>query len=303
MNKVIIIGGPTGIGKSDLAVDLALRYSAAIVSADSMQIYKGMNIGTGKITKDEMREIPHYMLDIVQPDCEYSVQNYFSDTKKVIESILKNGKVPIIVGGTGLYINALINEQNFADAKPDVEIRKKYYNLNELYGAKYLHNMLRDVDKVSAEKISENDVKRIIRALEIYEQTGNKKSDSVTSVKSPYDIKLFVLQTDRQKLYERINMRVDRMFEKGLPEEVLALKRFWHCRSMQAIGYKEIIDCLQAEESIDGATELIKQNSRRYAKRQITFFNWIKADKIYVEDDFYNTIVKTTDRWLTEETK
>ncbi len=298
MNKLLIIGGPTGIGKSELAVRLAERYNSVIVSADSAQIYKGMNIGTGKVTESEKHSILHTMLDIISPDEDYSVQKYYSDATKVIKKLHSENRLPIVVGGTGLYINALLNEQNFADAKPNYELRERLKAIHNEKGAEELHAMLQKEDKESAEKIPVNDVKRTIRALEIYLQTGKSKSQSVSQKHCSYDVKFFVPAMERAKLYERINSRVDRMFEDGLYEEVCSLKPFWNCRSMQAIGYKEVIAAIKENISISETKEVIKQNSRRYAKRQITFFKWIRAEKSYVSEIYFDNIIKTTDKWL-----
>ena len=301
MNKLLIIGGPTGVGKSELAVKLAQRYGdAIIVGADSMQIYKGMDIGTGKISKDEMKGIRHTMIDIVQPNDDFSVQKYVENAKQIIDSALACGTLPIVVGGTGMYINALINEQNFADAPPNPQIRKKYYDICEQRGAKYLHEILQNADPESAKKIPESDVKRTVRALEIYELTGRSKSEIVTTKKSEYDVKFFVLDMERTKLYERINSRVDKMLSSGLIEEVISLKEYWQCKSMQAIGYTEIIKKLHSGNDPLLAADEIKQNTRRYAKRQMTFLRWIDADKTYASEDFYENVSQIADKWLEE---
>lgn len=301
MKKVIIIGGPTGIGKSDMAVRLALRYDKSfIIGADSMQIYKGMDVGTGKVTEKEKCGIEHTMIDILCPNELYSVQNYVEDAKAIINKAHNDGKLPIIVGGTGLYINAIINEQNFAGAKPNPAIRAKYNEIAFKNGNKYLHDMLRAVDETSADNISVNDTKRIVRAMEIYEQKSKKKSETVTSKKSEYDIKFFVLETDRTQLYDRINLRVEKMFDLGFVDEVIGLKNFWDCRSMEAIGYKEIINALKNDDNPLLTKDSIKQNTRRYAKRQIAFFKWISAQKNYVSGDFYKNIVSVCDEWLQE---
>lgn len=299
-NRLLIIGGPTGIGKSSLAVKLALKYNGVIIGADSMQIYRGMNIGTGKITEEEKCGIQHSMIDIAQPDCEYSVQKYHSDASKHIQSALNNGKLPIVVGGTGLYINALINEQNFAKTAPDNAVREKYKQIAENSGTECLHDMLKEIDAQSAEKISPNDAKRIIRALEIFEQTGKKKSEIAQTRKSAYNIKFLILQSERQELYNKINARVETMFKSGLIDEVMALKNYWDCRSMQAIGYKEIISALKSNSNPLNTSEEIKQNTRRYAKRQITFFKWINSDKTYIENDFMRNSESVIDNWLNE---
>ncbi len=297
MNKLLIIGGPTGIGKSEVAVRLAKRYNGIVIGADSMQIYKGMDIGTGKIRQEEMDGIFHAMIDIVEPDTEYSVQKYCQDAKHAIAAAHAGNRLPIVVGGTGLYIHALLNEQNFADATPDPKIREKYWTIYREQGASHLHDLLQKVDERSAEQIAVNDVKRCIRALEIYEQTGRGKSETVASGKCSYDVSFYVLQTEREQLYAKINRRVDHMFQSGLIDEVQNLQPFWDCHSMQAIGYKEVIAALRAGKDLDQVTDEIKQNSRRYAKRQITFFKWIPFPKVYVAEDFYQNITKTSDTW------
>ena len=301
MNKVLIVGGPTGIGKSEVAVRLAQRYNATIVGADSMQIYRGMNIGTGKISEREKCGIPHAMIDIISPNTQYSVQNYVQDAQKAIGAAHRQRQLPIVVGGTGLYINALIHEQNFATAEPNVLMREKYMTIFREHGAEYLHDLLQKIDPQSAENIAVNDVKRVIRALEIYDQTGKAKSTAVASRQSTYDIRFYVLQTERERLYDRIDRRVDAMLQNGWIQEVLELRPFWGCRSMEAIGYREIIAALQADRDPYEMRETIQRNTRRYAKRQITFFKWIQADKkAYVNEDFFQNITATADKWVEE---
>ena len=300
MNKLLIIGGPTGIGKSELGVKLALRYNGVVIGADSMQIYKGLNIGTGKIKEEEKCGILHSMIDILSPRDDYSVQKYVIDAKREIAKAHAAGKLPIVVGGTGLYINALINEQNFAATAPNIELRKKYSRLADEKGAEYLHEMLKNVDPQSAERISVNDTKRVIRALEIFESVGVSKSEAVSVQKSHYDVKFYVLETDRNILYDRINRRVDKMFAEGFADEVIGLKEYWNCRCMEAIGYRELIGALQYGLAPDSVIDTVKQNSRRYAKRQITFFKWICADKQFVGEDFYENVTDTADLWIKE---
>lgn len=301
MNKVLFLGGPTGIGKSDVAVQLALRYNACIISADSMQIYKGLNIGTGKISQQEMYGIPHAMIDIVSPDSDYSAQNYYRDATELIQQAHQRGQLPIVVGGTGLYLHTLINEPNFAMAKPDPQIREKYTAIYHEKGAEYMHDLLRSVDRQAAEHIAVNDIRRTIRALEIHAQTGKNKSDAVSMQKCPYAYRFYVLTMDRDKLYQRINLRVDNMIQNGLVKEIQQLQSYWNCRCMEAIGYKEIISALQHNSPVnDSVIEQIKQNSRRYAKRQISFFKWIPAKKTYIGEDFYENITTTSDQWLKE---
>lgn len=301
MKKVLIIGGPTGIGKSALGIRLAKRYDGVIVSADSMQIYKGLNIGTGKVTEDEKEGILHTMIDIVQPNEEYSVQKYYTDATKSIESAWQNGKLPIVVGGTGLYINALLHPQNFAQAAPNPDIRRKYTEIYETQGAEALHSMLANVDKVSADKIAVKDVKRTIRALEIYETTGRTKSDAAAQSNSDFDYLFLIPEMERETLYAGINRRVDQMMQDGFIEEVERLRPFWNERCMEAIGYREIIEAIRRGIDPHSATvtDTIKQNTRRYAKRQITFFKWIEAEKHYLQQPYYETAIRYIDPWLT----
>lgn len=296
-----MVGGPTGIGKSDIAVRLALRYNGIIVGADSVQIYRGMDIGSGKVSEKEKCGIPHTMIDIVYPNESYSVQKYCNEAQKVIERAHAQHKTPIVVGGTGLYLNALIHRQNFADAQPNAELRAQYVGILQKYGEQYLHDLLREVDENSADKIAVNDTKRVIRALEIYAQTGKRKSENVSSVRNPYDIKFYILQTVREKLYAKIDARVEKMFHSGLVEEVVSLRDYWEYPSMQAIGYKEIICALQNNTDPCAAMQKIQQNTRRYAKRQISFLKWIQAEKTYVSENFYTNILATADEWIEKE--
>ena len=209
--KIVIIGGPTASGKSSFAVQCALRFNGEVISADSMQIYRYMDIGTGKITESEKNGIAHHMIDIVQPNENYSVGLYLKTAKEKLEEILSRGKLPVIAGGTGLYINAIINGLNFSDAERSEEVRNKWKNLASQYGNLYVYEKLKEIDKLSAEKISVNDIKRIIRALEIYEVTGKTKSESACQNECEYDYKFFIIDCDRTELYKKINDRVDKM--------------------------------------------------------------------------------------------
>ncbi len=282
-DKFIILLGPTAVGKTDLSIELAKRFNGEIVSCDSMQIYKYMDIGTAKIRKDEMEGIEHHLLDIVYPDDEFTVSNYSDLAKEKIREINARGKLPIFVGGTGLYINSLLYELNFSKVEPNYELRDKYENLAKEYGNEYVHNLLKEIDIVSYERLYPNDLKRVIRAIEIYEMTGEKMSDNDNFRKpnEDYDSYLLGLFMDREKLYERINLRVDIMLENGLIEEVKSLLDRGYSRdlvSMQAIGYKEIIDYLEGNICFEDAILLLKRNSRRYAKRQLTWFR--KEDRV-----------------------
>lgn len=288
--KVLCITGPTAVGKSNAAVEVAKELGGEVVSADSMQIYRGMDIGTGKILPREMCGVPHHMLDVALPSEDYSVGRYVSEAKEEILGIAGRGKLPVIVGGTGLYIVSLLLRSNFAGAQKDERIRDELKRFAAENGARALHEKLREADPVSAETISVNDVKRTIRALEIYVVTGKPKSELKDELVPLYDYKLFVLYDEREKLYERIERRVDRMFELGLIDEVKNLYSYKDCNSMQAIGYKEVVRYLDEEISFDEAIEQVKQNSRRYAKRQMTFFRGMKLDKTFVHADDWATI-------------
>lgn len=277
-NKLIIITGPTGIGKTALSIELAKILNTEIISADSMQIYKYMDIGTGKVTVDEAQGIKHHMLDIVYPDDDYTVDDYKRDAGKIVESINHNNKIPIIVGGTGLYLESLIYKLNFNIAKPNQHLRDYYNKISSKHGPGYLHSILSKIDPISADRIHPNQEVRIIRALEVFDQTS-KPFSSFNDYNRDYNenlsFKYIVLNRDRDDLYERINKRVDVMLNNGLVKEVEDLLAKGYSReltSMQGIGYKEIISYLNDELSYEDAVELLKRNSRRYAKRQLTWF-------------------------------
>ena len=275
-NKVIVIGGPTASGKTALSIELAKKINGEIVSADSMQIYKEMDIGTAKPDKEEMQGIKHYMLDFLNPNQAYSVADYKKDAKKAIKEIIEKGKTPIVVGGTGLYIDSLIYEIEYIDIKTDFEYRNKLEKIVEEQGLEKLYQEAKKIDPKAMEKISENDKKRILRILEIYYQTGKTKTElDNNSRKEPeYDYKMFAIDMDRDVLYDRINKRVDIMISKGLIEEVKNIYDRYNefPTSMQALGYKEVVEFLENKISKEEMTEKIKQESRRYAKRQLTWF-------------------------------
>lgn len=275
--KVIVICGPTASGKTSLSIELAKKINGEIISCDSMQIYKDMNIGTAKVTEEEMQGIQHYLIDFVSPDVRYSVANYKNDAEKAIETIIDKGKIPIIVGGTGLYLDSLIYGIEYPKIKFDEKYREKLENEIEENGLEYLYSKAKEIDEQAMQKISPNDKKRIIRVLEIYYATGkNKTEQEIESRKKEvkYDYKIFAINMDREKLYERINIRVDKMIENGLIEEVEDLqKKYNHFpTAMQGLGYKEVVEYLQNQITRDEMIEKIKQESRRYAKRQLTWF-------------------------------
>lgn len=278
MDKVIVLCGPTATGKTDLAIELALMVNGEVISADSAQVYKYMDIGTAKPTLEEQRGVPHHMMDVVYPDEEFSVAQFKTMAEAAVRDILARGKVPVVAGGTGLYISSLVYNIQFSETVSDWEFRERMRALAEQYGPEYLHQKLKEVDPTSAEKIHPNNVKRVIRALEVYETTGRPISEhqAESRTKPPeFDYLLFGLTMDRQKLYERIEKRTDHMMKKGLADEVAGILNMGYSRnlvSLQAIGYKEIAAAIYGECSMDEAVEEIKLRTRHLAKRQITWF-------------------------------
>lgn len=292
-NKILIIAGPTAVGKTNLSIKLAKELNGEIVSTDSMQIYKYMDIGSAKVTKEEMEGVPHHMIDVVDPSTPFSVAEYKECATKCINDILSRDKLPILVGGTGLYINALTCNMNFTEAESDPEYRKELEELADANGNEFIHNMLKTIDPISYKEIHFNNRKRVIRALEVYKIT-NKPFSSFNSgdefYNCQYDVRYYVLNMDRAKLYDRINLRVDIMLEKGLINECIKLKDMGYnsfMQSMQGIGYKEIFYYLENKISYSEAIEMIKQGSRNYAKRQLT---WFRRDPraIFLNKDVMN---------------
>lgn len=282
--KVIVICGPTTSGKTSISVELAKKIDGQIVSADSMQIYKDMDIGTAKITKDEMQGIKHYLINIVNPNQRYSVAQFKMDAEKAIEEIIKNGKVPIVVGGTGQYINCLVYNIEYNDIEIDYEYRKKLENIVQTEGLERLYEEACKIDPEAMEKISKNDKKRILRVLEIYRQTGKTKTlleIESRKIEPMYEYKIFGINKERQILYEGINNRVDKMIEDGLISEVKSIldKYDEFPTAMQGLGYKEVIEYLNNIISKGEMIEKIKRETRRYAKRQITWFKKIENIK------------------------
>lgn len=290
--NLFILTGPTAIGKTELSIDLARELKGEIVSCDSMQIYKHMDIGTAKVTKEEAAEIKHHMVDLVEIDEEYTVADYRRDASEIISNLNNEGKLPIVTGGTGLYINSLVYELNFAQVAPDEELRSRYESIAESKGNDYLHDLLREIDLNSAKKIHPNDVKRVIRALEIYELTGKtmtEYSKGFRKENDKYNLAMVCLDMDREKLYERINYRVDLMLEDGLIEELEKILDMGYDKdaiALQGIGYKEIISYLEGDISLEKAINDIKQGSRNYAKRQLTWFRRDKRMKWFNKDDY-----------------
>lgn len=294
MINLLILAGPTAVGKTDISIKLAKKLNGEIISADSMQIYKYMDIGSAKITKEEMKDIPHHLIDVVAPHEEFNVASFKTLAEKCIKDIWTRGKLPIIAGGTGLYINSLIYNYDFTDADRDENYREYLNKLSEDKGKEYVHSLLKDIDKESYEKLYPNDFKRVVRALEVYKITGKSISEYTKENEKklydiPYNVNYFVLNMNREVLYERINKRVDIMMDKGLIEEVKKLESMGYTpdmQSMKGIGYKEILFYLKGDISLDEAIYLIKKGSRNYAKRQLTWFRkdkrsiWIDKDKI-----------------------
>lgn len=290
--NVIVIVGPTAVGKTKLSIDLSHRFNGEIISADSMQIYKYMNIGTAKPSVEEMDGIKHYLIDEIDPKEEFSVAQYKELAEKYIEEILNKGKQPIIVGGTGLYVNSIIYNISFSETVADKEYRQELENIALQKGNQFIYNMLNEVDPDWAKKLHPNDTKRIIRALEVYKCTGETMSYQNAQSRlneSKYNFVIMGLSMERELLYSRINARVDKMIEEGLIDEVENLVKMGYNKemtSMQGIGYKEIIDYFDGKYSKSETIDIIKMESRRYAKRQFTWFkrveeiNWFDVTNI-----------------------
>lgn len=294
MKDLIVLTGPTAVGKTSLSIMLAKEIGGEIISADSMQVYKYMDIGTAKVTKEEMCGIPHFLIDELEPDEEFNVTIFKNKVMKYIEEIRNRGHVPIIVGGTGFYIQSVIYDINFSEYGDDSNVRKKYEEMAETLGKRELHKRLSKVDKDYADSVSENNVKKVVRALSFYEMTGEKLSVHNTKERertSPFDFTYFVLTMDRKKLYERIDKRVYLMFKMGLVDEVKSLMKKGYNKSMvsmQGIGYKEVIDYLNGEISMDECIDIIKRDTRHFAKRQLT---WFKREKVvtYIDKEKFVT--------------
>ena len=290
MKDLIVLTGPTAVGKTSLSIALAKALDGEIISADSMQVYKYMNIGTAKITEEEKCGIPHFLIDELEPDEEFNVTIFKNKVMGYIKDIKSRGKVPIIVGGTGFYIQSVIYDINFNEYGDDSEVRKKYELMAETIGKSELHKKLALVDREYADSVSENNVKKVVRALTFFEMTGEKLSEHNKRERersSPFDFAYFVLTMDRKKLYERIDKRADLMFDMGLVDEVKALMAKGYDKSlvsMQGIGYKEVIDYLNGKTSLEECIDIIKRDTRHFAKRQLT---WFKREKVvtYIDKD------------------
>lgn len=286
--KMIVLTGPTAVGKTELSIALAKEIGGEIISADSMQVYKYMDIGSAKITKDEMQGVPHYLIDVLEPSEEFNVYRFQQMAKDAVKEIYQKGRIPIVVGGTGFYIQALLYDIDFSTEEDHTALRTELERLAAEKGAVYLHGQLKEVDPISAKEIHPNNQKRIIRALEFYQLNGEKISDhnqKERQKEAAYDFSYFVLTDDRKRLYQRIDERVEAMLEKGLLEEVRHLKEMGYQRnmvSMQGLGYKELLSYLSGECTLDEAIYRIKRDTRRFAKRQLTWFRR-ERDVIWLE--------------------
>jgi len=290
LQNLIVIVGPTAVGKSSLGIEIAQKYNGEIISGDSMQVYRHLDIGTAKITKDEMNGIAHHMIDILSVTEDFSTAKFKDRAIPIIECINNNNKLPIIVGGTGLYIQSLVDNYNFISIDSSQEFREEKQQQLEKYGNEALYNELILVDSLAAQKIHPNDSKRIIRALEVFHITNGEKLSSISNKSaSPYNLMFIGLTMDRGKLYEIINNRVDTMIEKGLIQEV---EQLWELglpkdsTAMQGIGYKELFPYITGEKQLEECVELLKRNTRRFAKRQLTWFRrdlrieWFQVDQM-----------------------
>ncbi len=296
MNNLIVLTGPTGVGKTALSIRLAKELNGAIISADSMQVYKHMDIGTAKIMPDEMDGIEHYVVDCLEVDDDFNVARFKNMAKDAVDDIYSKGKLPIVVGGTGFYIQALLKDVNFDEAKGESELRQELLEFANENGEIALHNRLREIDPEAADKIHPNNVKRVIRAIEFFMESGEKISnhnEKESLKESIYNYRYFVLTNDRDILYKNIELRIDKMLEAGLVDEVKKIKDLGYSRdlvSQQGLGYKEIWAYLEGEMSLDEAVEILKRDTRHFAKRQLTWFKrekdviWLDK-QVYKDDD------------------
>ena len=303
---MIILTGPTAVGKTDLSIQLAKAINGEIISADSMQVYRHMDIGSAKVTPEEMDGVPHHLIDVLEPEEEFNVVVFQKLAKEALTGIYERGHIPIIVGGTGFYIQALLYDIDFTENDGDTAIRRELEKLAQTQGAGCLHQMLQEIDPESAAAIHQNNVKRVIRAIEFYRQTGKKISlhnEQEREKQSPYQFLYYVLDTDRKTLYERIDRRVDLMMEQGLVDEVKHLADMGCTRdmvSMQGLGYKEILDYLSGEIPLEEAVYILKRDTRHFAKRQITWFKRERDVRWLELEQFQNDRKKVLEHILDE---
>ncbi len=296
-SPMIVLTGPTAVGKTRLSIELAKRIGGEIISADSMQVYRHMDIGSAKITKEQMQGVPHHLIDVLEPWEEFNVVVFKQKCEECLRGIYERGHIPVLTGGTGFYIQALLKNIDFTENEEDTSYRRKLEAVAGEYGAEYLHNMLAKVDKPSAQAIHANNIKRVIRALEYYKLTGERISDHNEREKqkeNAYNSFYFVLNDKRELLYRRIDERVEEMLKDGLEQEVRSLKSMGCHKgmvSMQGLGYKEMLAYLEGEISLEEAVYLIKRDTRHFAKRQLTWFRrepdviWIDKDKFMYDDN------------------
>ena len=294
---LVVLTGPTAVGKTKLSISLAKALNGEIISADSMQVYKYMDIGSAKITEKEMDGVPHHLINVLSPFEEFHIVRFQELAKKAMEDIYNRGKTPVFVGGTGFYIQAITKDIDFTEGEEDKQYREELSRLAAEKGNEFLHEMLQEVDKKSAEEIHANNVKRVIRALEFYKENGfpiSQHNEEQKQNETPYNLAYFVLNAPRELLYERIDRRVDEMMESGLVEEVQKLKDMGCHRemtSMQGLGYKEILSFLDGEVPLNEAVRILKRDPRHFAKRQLTWFRresdviWVDKDKFAFEDE------------------
>ncbi len=294
---LIVLTGPTAVGKTKLSISLAKAVNGEIISADSMQVYRHMDIGSAKIRQEEMRGVPHHLVDVLEPEEEFHIVRFQELAKKAMEEIYSRGHIPILTGGTGFYIQAVTRDIDFTQAEQEDDYRAELELLAKEQGPEVLHQKLEEVDPESAAQIHENNVKRVIRALEFYHQNGTPISAhnaQQKEQKSPYTLAYFVLNAPRELLYRRIDQRVDEMLEEGLVEEVRSLKEMGCHRgmvSMQGLGYKEILSYLEGEYPLEEAVRILKRDTRHFAKRQLTWFRrepdviWINKEEYAYDDE------------------
>lgn len=309
-HPLLVITGPTAVGKTELSIKIARKVKGEIISADSMQIYKKMDIGTAKITKEDMKEIPHHMLDIVEPDYDFSVAEYQEYVDKLIPEIINRGAIPILVGGTGLYIKAIVEGFLFPEMPNDLKLREKLEKEAKEHGNEYIHQQLEKIDPQMAKKLHPNDLRRVIRGIEVYQQSGKtityfrKKQEEKPE---RYHSLKIGLTRDREELYQRINQRVDIMMKEGLIEEVKELINSGYNigeTALQGLGYKEIISYLNGDYSIDEAARIIKRDTRHFAKKQLTWFrrddkiNWFNLSQLN-KKEVYDNIIQLINSWKT----
>ena len=297
MKKLIILTGPTAAGKTKLSIALGHAINGEIISADSMQVYKHMDIGSAKIRPEEMQGIKHHLVDILEPSEDFNIVLFQKYAKQAMSEIYERGKIPILVGGTGFYIQSVLYDIDFCESEEDTTLRTELEAIAKQKGTAYLHDLLKKCDEKAAEEIHENNVKRVIRAIEFFRQTGKKISEhneTERQKQSAYDARYFVLTDERQRLYENIDKRVDRMIEDGLVDEVKKLREMGCKRdstAMQGLGYKEILSYLEGEITLDEAVYIIKRDTRHFAKRQLTWFRrerdviWIEKNKFAYDEE------------------